>query len=134
MARKECPSCGLRVGVRTKNCPECDWKFRIVKRGPKPKPVNWRELKRGDIIKCVQGTGPYWISPETGEKVGFNHRGKYEVRFLDSKGIGAYPHKGNRTESGFCYIYMGKSKYNKKTGIHSQPHKILGIKTEATVI
>ena len=56
------------------------------------------------------------------------------VHFIDNKGIGAYPHKGNRTESGFCYIYMGKSKYNKNTGIYSEPHKILGIRTEATII
>ena len=29
---------------------------------------------------------------------------------------------------------MGHSKYNKETGIHSEPHKILGIQTDATVI
>jgi len=134
MAKKECPDCGLSVGVRTKNCPDCGWKFRIIKRGPKPKQINWKELKRGDIIKCVQGTGPYWLSPEDGERFGFNFRGKYVVNFLDKDGIGAYPYKGNRTESGFCFIYMGKVKYNEKTGIHNRPHKVLGINTEATVI
>jgi hypothetical protein len=134
VAKKECPDCGLSVGVRTKNCPDCGRKFRIIKRGPKPKQVNWKELKKGDVIKCVQGTGPYWINPEDGEKIGFNFRGKYNVSFIDGRGIGAYPHKGNRTESGFCYIYMGKPDCSRSTGIHQRPHKVLGIQTEATVI
>ena len=29
---------------------------------------------------------------------------------------------------------MGKPKFSKETGIHSRPHKILGINTEATII
>ena len=133
MAKKQCPDCGLMVGVRTKNCPDCDHKFLIRKRGARPKQVEWTELKRGDVIKCVQGTGPYWVNKETGERVGFNFRGKYKVDFIDRKGIGAYPEK-NKTESGFCYIYMGKPKFSKESGIHSRPHKILGINTEATII
>ena len=133
MAKKKCPQCGIMLGVRTKQCPECEHKFHIKKGVPKPKMVDWTELKKGDIIKCVQGNGPYWIDKSTGERFGFNFRGKYKVEFIDNKGIGAYPERNN-TESGFCYIYMGGSRYNSETGIQNEPHKILGIQTEATVI
>ena len=53
MARKECVGCGNMVGVRTKECSDCGYKFLIRKRGPRPKQIDWTELKAGDTIKVV---------------------------------------------------------------------------------
>jgi ribosomal protein L40E len=132
MAKKICPQCNLKVGVRTKRCPDCDFKFHIRKGQPRPKQIDWTELKSGDIIKSVQGHGDYFIN-NSGEKSSMAYTGKYTVSQVTKDGICAYPYK-NKTESGFCFIYMGKPKYSKETGIYNQPHKILGIQTEATVI
>ena len=141
MARKECGNCGLSVGVRTKECPDCGYKFLIRKRGPRPKEIDWAELKPGDTIKVVTGTGPYFLSKDRpGEKLMMGHKGVFEVIELygldKPKGCGVVGRQiTNRSRSSYReHIYMGESWYNDDLSLHEEPHKILGIKTEATVI
>ena len=133
MAKKECPDCGLSVGVRTKNCPDCGWKFRIIKRGPKPKQINWKELKRGDIIKCVQGTGPYYVctrgseESDIGDKIYMGCKGKYEVVRIVGNGL-LCKGLGNKS-CGLEFLYMGNKELSKSTGIFKEPHRLIKIKT-----
>lgn len=142
MAKKQCTGCGLSVGVRTKECPECGNKFVIRKRGPRPKEVaNWLELKSGDIIKVVTGTGPYFLSKDKpGEKIMMGHKGKFEVVELNnlnpkSRGIiGRQINNGGYRSNVVEYIYMGDSYYDESLSTHKEPHKILGVQTEAAVI
>tara|TARA_R110000765_G_scaffold259501_3_gene359691 strand:+ start:1104 stop:1622 length:519 start_codon:yes stop_codon:yes gene_type:complete len=142
MAKKECPKCSSKLGVRTKVCPDCSHKFLIRKRRPKPKQIkNWRDLKKGDIIKCVSGTGPYFISKDKpGERIMMGHKGVFEVITLNyrnpkSCGIIGKPVKKNRNKANVQeYIYMGKIYHDDILNINKEPHKILGVETEAETI
>lgn len=141
MARKECSGCGNMVGVRTKECSDCGYKFLIRKRGPRPKQIDWTELKKGDTIKVVTGTGPYFLSRERqGEKIMMGHKGMFEVVELSNQGkkscgiIGRQINRSGYRASVVEYIYMGESYYDEALSTHKEPHKIMGIKTEATVI
>jgi len=143
MAKKECSGCGSMLGVRTKECPDCGYKFLIRKRGPRPKEIDWTELKAGDTIKVVTGTGPYFLSKDRpGEKIMMGHRGVFEV--VELYGVGTTPRgcgvvgrqiSGNKNRASVVeYIYMGDTYYNDPLSLHEEPHKIMGIQTEATVI
>ena len=141
MARKECSGCGIMLGVRTKECPDCGHKFLIRKRGPRPKQIDWTELKAGDTIKVVTGTGPYFISRDrAGEKIMMGQKGMFEVVELygtgkpDGCGVVGRQLFGNHRAGVIEYIYMGETWYNDDLNIHEEPHKILGVQTEATVI
>ena len=116
--QKECPDCGCNSHARVSDCKECGYAFYQKKRSiEKELELNWRDLKEGDIIKCVKGNGPYWIEKSTGDKNrGFAHKGRYEVVDVydegeESCGIVARQLIGrsNRVMIPLEYIYMGKS-------------------------
>ena len=141
MAKKSCSGCGNKVGVRTKECPDCGHKFVIKKRGPRPKEIEWTELKTKDIIKVVIGTGPYFLSKDKpGERIMLGEKGRFEVVELYDKGprsrgivgrqVTERGHRANVVE----FIYMGETYYSDDMCSHNAPHKILGVETEATVI
>tara|TARA_R100000008_G_C3497747_1_gene122059 strand:+ start:219 stop:542 length:324 start_codon:yes stop_codon:yes gene_type:complete len=94
---------------------------------PRGKSIDWKTLEKQDIIKCINGHGPYYISKDTGEKIGFNYRGKYVVDSIQKNGISAWPYK-NKKESGYCFIYMGESNYSEDLQIYREPHKIVLLK------
>jgi DNA-directed RNA polymerase subunit RPC12/RpoP len=142
MAKKECSGCGSMLGVRTKECPDCGHKFLIRKRGPRPKQIDWTELKTGDTIKVVTGTGPYFMSKDrAGEKIMMGQKGRFEVVELYGAGrpkgcgvVGRQTSGKKHRASVIEHIYMGDTYYNDNLNIHEEPHKILGIQTEATII
>jgi len=140
MAHKSCDGCGKSVGVRTKECPDCGYKFLIRKRGPRPKEIDWTELKSGDTIKVVSGIGPYFLSKHNeGEKIMMGHKGKFQVielynRGRKDRGIWAYEMAGKDNVGPRELIYMGEQYYDDSLSTHYVSHKVLGIKTEATVI
>ena len=127
--KKTCPQCLTLTGPRTKSC-SCGHKFhfkpRIFKK-PKGQSIDWTTLEKGDIIRCVNGHGPYWISDSDGEKLGLNHRGTYRVMFVEEDGIGAWPYR-NKSESGYTFIYMGKKHYNDDLCQYNEPHKVVLLK------
>jgi len=131
---KICEKCGRKTGPRKKVC-ECGHKFYFVPKGLKPqagKQVNWKELTRGDEIKVIQGSGPYWPKDKTdeeGEDIPMGYFGRYKVSRIDATGIHAYPIKA--PESGHCYIFMGKETIS-KTGMVMRPHKIRKLKRRET--
>jgi len=128
--KKTCPSCGASRGVRTKVC-DCGHQFHFqpaIFKKQKGKAVDWTTLKEGNIIRCINGHGPYYLSKDRpGEKIGFNYRGKYKVRGISEKGIEAFPYQ-NKSHSGFCFIYMGEPDYSESVGIYRESHKIVLLK------
>ena len=130
--QKKCPSCNSLTGPRTKTC-SCGHKFHFkpaIFKTPRGKSIDWTTLEKGDIIKCVNGHGPYYLSKESGEKIGFNYRGKYKVLSIEKDGISAWPHSNN-SESGYCFIYMGKSDFSDELDLYKEPHKVVLLKKDA---
>lgn len=103
--RKACKECGVINGVRAYVCKHCGEEFKMKKhrkRSHKIPVENFRDLKEGDLIRVVGGSGPYHTS-EDGERTYFIDRGKYTVVKIEKDGIQA---RGN---AGMCYLYMGES-------------------------
>ena len=103
--QKVCSHCNTVNGVRSFECKNCGQAFKMRK-GPKgirkKRIEDHRDLKKGDYIKVVGGSGPYYTD-EYGERQYLVERGKYTVSHTDDGGIHAY---GN---TGYNYLYMGKS-------------------------
>ena len=120
--QKICSKCNCINGVRAYNCKQCDHPFEMKKarRGPRKKLVeDYRELKRGDTIRVVGGSGDYYIDKE-GNKHYFVERGKYKVYSIDNRGIQCYG------KHGYTYIYMGKRCRSKLVeSCYKAPHKIM---------
>ena len=126
--KKICDNCGLAVGVRTRQCPECGHKFSFAVKSKESKRhkiirnFNWKELQPGDIIK-VSG-GPYYLLSNM-ERSSMGERGKYRVIGLDKNGILAWSVGKN---GGFCHIYMGKDDQCRDTLVYRKKHKISKLK------
>ena len=127
--QKICPECNAVNGARAYQCKVCDYAFpnkhgriRYSKR-----PVrDWRDLKRGDCVRVVGGSGSYYESPETGERTYMSSKGKYKVDSVTSNGIVAYGIGKNNT--GCQFIYMGVHKQsNLVDNMYNSPHKLVRI-------
>tara|TARA_R100001509_G_scaffold165068_1_gene144981 strand:- start:1655 stop:2050 length:396 start_codon:yes stop_codon:yes gene_type:complete len=123
--QKTCQKCNTKTGPRTKVCKKCGHHFAFKFRGRRVKTneiKDWRCLKRGDIIKSVQGYGPYWIN-EDGEREFCGNYGLFRVRYIEKDGIGAYPYGTKQRNGGFHFLYMGKQKTSITGGV-SRSHKL----------
>jgi hypothetical protein len=120
--QKICSECGHVNGVRTYNCKNCDHPFKMKKgrKTPRKKLItDHTELKKGDTIRVVGGSGPYYTDKE-GERHYLTDRGKYKVEGTDNQGIRCYG------PTGYCYLYMGKKcRSSLLDNITKAPHKIL---------
>jgi hypothetical protein len=119
---KTCEECGCVNGVRAYECKQCDHPFKMKKRrkGRRKKLVeNYKDLKKGDEIRVVGGSGDYYIGSD-GDKHYFTERGTYKVHDTDDHGIKCYG------KHGFTYLYMGKRCRSKLLSCcYKSPHKIL---------
>ena len=127
--QKVCPECNTVNGARAYQCKVCDYAFpnkhgriRYSKR-----PVrDWRELKRGDSVSVVGGSGSYYVSPDTGERTYMSSKGKYKVHTISRDGIVAYGIGKNNT--GCQFIYMGVHKQSDLCdNMYNAPHKLIRI-------
>ena len=127
--QKVCPECNTVNGARAYQCKVCDYAFpnkhgriRYSKR-----PVrDWRELKRGDCVRVVGGSGSYYVSPDTGERTYMSSKGKYKVHTVTYNGILAYGIGKNNT--GCEFIYMGKHEQSSLCdNMYNAPHKLIRI-------
>lgn len=149
---KTCPSCDKNCGPRTQVC-ECGHNFfpASQKGEAKVKPrrsrnndgtlrrprgegvarINWRELKAGDRIKVVAGSGPRYTT-STGARIPMGCKGVYTVLYLDENGIHAlaYSKKGS---TGHEYIWMGPKTKGIYDGLLRRPHKIRPVRSRVTV-
>lgn len=130
--QKLCKECGGVNACRRRKCIFCDTEFISKKTPIKHEVKNWRELRPGQQIKIIQGTGPYFIpkvdSDESaaGEKVCMGETGVYKVVRLEKNGIVGYgtSHKNAR----YTFIYMGPEKVSKTTGCFLVAHRLKLIK------
>jgi len=123
--KKTCTKCNTLTGPRTKICKKCGEHFVFKVRGRRIKTnelKNWESLKRGDVVKSVQGYGPYWINEE-GERESLGYYGLFKVRYVEKDGIGAYPYGNKQKHGGFHFLYMGKEQKSITGGI-SRSHKL----------
>ncbi len=133
--KKKCPSCGTISGVRLQVCKTCGHKFVVQKstrRKRRPKQYipceDWRRLKKNDIIKVIQGSGPYYICEESQEKIHLNSHGVFQVKEILKDGILAY---STKELTGIHYIYMDEQERTMHSGAVYTQHKILCKNTNA---
>ena len=140
--QKECPKCKSLVHARVSFCRNCKHTFYIKKNVEQEMLAkNWRDLKAGDIIKVIAGSGPYFLSKHNKNpdgsplKIMMGHKGRCEVVEIygadDKRGCGIVGRqissRGHRANVVEC-IYMGEVWYNDDMILHERPHKIKVIK------
>jgi hypothetical protein len=89
--------------------------------------VNWKELQIGDVVRSIQGYGPYFENSK-GEKTFQGSYGYYKVSEMVDNGFYAYEHspRGKKLDfGGRRFIYMGEPK--KVDVINRQPHKLIKV-------
>lgn len=122
--QKLCSECGTINGVRAFVCKNCEAEFKMKKgrKRPRKKQVeDFKTLERGDTIRVVGGSGPYYTG-EDGERSYLIDRGKYTVISTDDNGIQVYG------PNGYGYLYMGKIKPSPLlASITQAPCKILKV-------
>jgi|TARA_R100001163_G_scaffold62826_1_gene54011 hypothetical protein len=130
--QKLCKHCGAVNAARSHKCNDCGKLF-ISKNTPiKNEVKNWKELEKGQHIKIIQGTGPYYICSSdsddhnTGEKIYMGCKGKYVVREVTGNGLLCYGIGKNNT--GIDFVYMGNKELSQSTGIIKAPHRIVILK------
>jgi hypothetical protein len=102
--QKTCDSCGAINGVRAFVCKNCDTEFNMKKPRKRPRKTvveDFKTLERGDTIRVVGNSGPYYTGQD-GERIYLVDRGKYTVISTDNTGIQVYG------ENGYGYLYMGE--------------------------
>jgi hypothetical protein len=100
--QKRCSKCRKINAARSYKCKHC----LVVFKSKNKSKLDWTTLKKGDHIKVLCGSGPYWISKRTGERIPMGEYGKFIVDKITSEGIHAY----ELGYSDHTYIYMGKDK------------------------
>ena len=132
--QKKCPECSVINGARAYQCKSCDYAFpnKYGKVRYSKRPVrDWRELKRGDCVRVVGGSGSYYESQDTGERTYMASKGKYRVDSLTGNGIVAYGIGKNNT--GCEFIYMGEhTKSPLCDNMYKSPHKLIRINAPRT--
>ena len=133
---KKCPECNAVNHARSSNCKDCDYMFYVRKRDREIQLAkDWRDLKPGDVIKVVTGSGPYWLSKnKPGEKIMLGQKGKFEVVEIYDNGpkscgifgrqLYARGSKSNVRE----FIYMGEPHYDEELNNYNEPHRIKVLK------
>ena len=124
--QKTCKSCGTTTGPRAFRCSQCNTSFNIQKgmarrnRGRAGEDVeNWRELEKGDFIRAIAGSGPYWPCRDGDEPMGYH--GLFRIRRVQRDGILCVA--VCKRNSGFCFLYMGDT-MKSRAGSILRSHKI----------
>lgn len=87
---------------------------------------NWQELQEGDVVRSIQGYGPYFDSPNG--KIFQGSYGYYKVSEMSDEGFYAYEYspRGRKLDfGGRRFVYMGEAK--KVDVVNRQPHKLLKV-------
>lgn len=79
---------------------------------------DWTTLTRGDVVKTVQGHGPYILSSK-GVREFMGYSGTFRVSEIDGQGVHCYDVAGG----GHCYLIMVSGRG--VGDIIREPHKLL---------
>ena len=124
--QKTCDKCQTKTGPRTKICKKCGehfvFKLQLRNKVKTNELKDWKSLDRGDVVKSIQGHGPYWITSE-GERESCGYYGLFRVRRVEENGIGAYPYGTKQKHGGYHFIYMGQEEES-ISGTISRSHKL----------
>ena len=135
---KACPICSALNGPRSFLCKVCGHEFLFEKLKNQ---VDWKTLKKGDIIKVMSSGGPYFVTTkesfvaiknhetgkteykttQAGTRIAMNHPGIFKVHKIKSDGMVVYGKQ--RKNKGYVFIYMGKST-DSEHGTRMEPHRI----------
>ena len=127
--QKLCKGCKQINASRQRICKWCDREFTLTNQKIKGEITNWQDLKKGDVFRTVNGTGPYYVlkrdcgEGKEGEKLLLGARGTYSVHSVEDNGLNCYG-SSNRN-SGFTFVYMGKKEFCEDTGTHRRPHRLV---------
>ena len=133
---KSCSECGCQIHARASKC-DCGYQFYTPKKKQQEiDAANWRDLNKGDIIKCVSGHGPYFVGRnKPDERLMLGFKGLFEIIEIYDEGpracgITGYQvsKHGHRKSNYREYIYMGEVHYDKNLSRYNEPHKIRVIK------
>ena len=141
---KDCPKCNCVNHARSSNCKECDYEFYIRKNKKQELlAANWKELKTGDIIKCIAGHGTYFLSNDkplnpdgSKQRIYMSHKGKFRVLKIVDQGKRSCGILGHQVSSRGVvasvreYIYMGEKYKNNDLSLYYEPHKIKVLKND----
>ena len=117
---KVCKSCGTENGVRAYECKQCDAAFemRRKRRGVRKKDVSdWTTLKRGDVVRVVGRSGPYY-EDDNGDRTYLLSNTIYTIYKLTDDGIVAHG------KYGYEFIYCGQIKEGLVSSITQAPAKL----------
>jgi len=91
------------------------------KRSRPQKNFDWKTLTRGDVIRVVGGSGPYY-KYKNGDKQYLTDRGIYYVESVCKNGLSVQSHKGGGQE----FLYMGPVKKSSLCyRLYRAAHKLL---------
>jgi len=135
---KACQTCGTATGPRAIVCKKCKTPFsfkgdtgdtvKVTTNGittTVKKLTDWKSLTRGDFIRVLQGSGPYFLNKQ-GEKVYVGAKGIYSVFSINDIGINAYAYSQG-VVNGYELIRMvddSKTPY----GLVRNSHRIVRVK------
>jgi len=129
--QKKCPECWGINAARQRICKDCLHEFAFKNEPAKNEILDWKSLQKGDLVKVIQGSGPYYIAKRTidgytaGEKIYMGTLGVFRVMSTDSEGIHSYG--ATSRNGGYNYIFMGKP-HVKDTGVNYSPYRIKKVK------
>jgi hypothetical protein len=123
--RKFCPNCQSPNGARAYTCRNCEQEFNVnVKKRKtfRSKIKDWKQLKEGDCIRVISGSGPYYNRGDQKDCIG--HAGKFIVKSIDQNGLLCFGCSKNN--KGFAHIYMGDKQMSSNVpNLIRSPHKII---------
>lgn len=126
--QKKCPQCDGINGARQHNCKYCNYAFKI-NHAPNTNLIeDWRSLEKGDTIKVLKGSGPYYYD-SLGNRTYLADAGPYLVQDKDDNGLMCFG-IGKRNY-GFAYLYMGKERRSPLfSQVYREPHRIVRVRAE----
>jgi hypothetical protein len=136
--QKECPGCKSLNHVKVATC-VCGHSFYKAKFKPQiiqqDKSVNgekmnttWKDLSIGDIIKSVNGHGPFWLNTRNQEKTYMGSYGKFKIVKILDDGIMGVSYNQD-TSKQFEFLYMGEVVPSKNIdNFYRAPHKLFRLK------
>jgi hypothetical protein len=126
--QKLCPECNSVNAARSYQCKMCGSDFLPKNTLLKNEVENWRDLQKGEEVKVIQGSGPFFRLDKDcedgsrNERLYMNESGVYTIVELRDNGVMAYG------DSGYAFLYMGPSVYREETGINREPYRLKRVK------